>query len=73
MFKKLIAIGWISFSEFLIGYCLSASGDLKTRFEYAFSIYDADKNGVLSLGEIKSILAGILTLMVNKNINFKKA
>lgn len=46
----------ISFSEFLIAYALTSRGDNRKRLEYAFKLYDRDKNGYLDRDEIREVI-----------------
>ncbi len=52
--------GFLTFNEFLIGYAITSKGDLKQKLEYAFEMYDADNNGILSRKEIKEVVVGML-------------
>ncbi|CAF0713663.1 unnamed protein product [Brachionus calyciflorus] len=55
--------GTIDFSEFMISYSLTTRGDLKQKLNYAFSIYDADKNGYLDREELREVIFGMLDLL----------
>jgi Ca2+-binding EF-hand superfamily protein len=50
----------LTFNEFLIGYAITSKGDLKQKLEYAFELYDADNNGVLTPNEINEVVVGML-------------
>jgi Ca2+-binding EF-hand superfamily protein len=52
----------------MIGFALSIRGDLKTKLEYAFALYDADNNGHLDSDEIRDVITRMLDLLgANKN------
>jgi Ca2+-binding EF-hand superfamily protein len=55
--------GSISFSEFLVAYSLTTKGDIRSKLEYAFELYDADDSGTLDRTEIKTVLTGMLDLL----------
>ena len=57
--------GSIAFNEFLIAYSLTTRGDPKKKLEYAFSLYDADNNGSLSSIEVRSVICGMIDLLVS--------
>ncbi len=50
----------MTFNEFLIGYAITSKGDLKQKLEYAFELYDADNNGILTANEINEVVIGML-------------
>lgn len=56
--------GTISFNEFLVAYSLTTRGDPKGKLEYAFEMYDIDDNGTLSSQEVRSVVIGMLDLLV---------
>ena len=39
---------------FKIGYALTSRGDVKTKLEYAFDVYDENNNGTLDITELKN-------------------
>ena len=58
--------GNISFYEFVIGLAkLSSSGTDEDKLRFAFMIYDIDKDGYISNGE----LFAVLKMMVGDNLN----
>ena len=42
---------------------MTSRGDPKKKLEYAFNIYDSDRNGFLDSNEIISVLSGMIKLM----------
>ncbi len=46
-----------------ISYALTSRGDLKKKLEYAFALYDIDKNGYLDFNELEYVLKGMLDLL----------
>ena len=58
--------GNISFYEFVMGLAkLSSSGSVDDKLRFAFAIYDIDKDGFISNGE----LFAVLKMMVGDNLN----
>ena len=47
----------------MIGYTITSKGDLATKLQYAFELYDADNNGYLTPNEVQEVLAGMLDLL----------
>jgi Ca2+-binding EF-hand superfamily protein len=47
----------------LIGYAITSKGDLASKLNYAFELYDADNNGFLTSNEVQEVLAGMLDLL----------
>lgn len=56
--------GTICFNEFLVAYSLTSRGDAKKKLEYAFDMYDIDNNGSLTSKEVRSVIVGMLDLLV---------
>lgn len=56
--------GCICFNEFLVAYALTSRGNAKKKLEYAFDMYDIDNNGSLSSKEVRSVIVGMLDLLV---------
>lgn len=54
--------GFLTFNEFLIGYALTSRGDMRTKLEYAFELYDCDNNGLLNKSEVGQIITAMLDL-----------
>jgi len=46
-------------------------GDLKTKLEYAFALYDEDKNGYLDRNEIREVIRDMINLF-GSNVNKAK-
>lgn len=70
--KRVISIfdinqdGKVSFVEFLVGLAKLAAGvDEKEKMRFAFDIYDVDKDGHISNGELFSVMK----MMVGNNLN----
>ena len=53
----------INLFKLKIAYALTSKGDIKHRLEYAFDVYDLDKNGFITADEIKAVIPGILKLL----------
>lgn len=55
-----------------MAYAITSRGDLKTKLEYAFILYDGDGSGYLDYNELKNVLSGMLDLIGNyfKKIGF---
>ena len=47
-----------------MAYALTSRGDVKQKLEYAFEMYDADNNGFLDSAELKTVIHGMLDLLV---------
>ena len=47
----------------MIGYAITSKGDLASKLNYAFELYDADNNGFLTSNEVQEVLAGMLDLL----------
>ena len=54
--------GFVTFNEFLIGYALTSRGDMRTKLQYAFELYDCDNNGYLNKGEVAQVISAMLDL-----------
>lgn len=46
---------------------MTTKGYLDEKLEYAFSLYDIDKNGYLDKNEIKKVIGAMLNLLDAKN------
>jgi Ca2+-binding EF-hand superfamily protein len=57
--------GRITFSEFLVAYAMTSRGDQRHKLEYAFEVYDADNNGSLDSGELRTVIYGMLDMLVS--------
>lgn len=53
----------ITFSEFLVAYALTTKGDLRKKLEYAFDMYDSDRNQTLDYAEVFAVITGMLDLL----------
>jgi neuronal calcium sensor 1 len=63
--------GLINFKEFLISYALTSRGDLKSKLEFVFRMYDKDSNLKLDEYELEEVLNGMLYLLNSKETNSK--
>lgn len=54
---------FLTYNEFLIGYALTTKGDLKTKIEYTYNLYDANNDGWLSVQEVTQAISGMLELL----------
>ena len=52
----------ISLSEFLMIYGLTSRGDISRKLEYAFDLYDTNKDNALDVEECQEVIYGILEL-----------
>lgn len=55
--------GMIEFQEFIIAYALTSRGDLATKLDYAFDVYDADENGSLTSEEVRAVIYSMLDML----------
>ncbi|CAF1061585.1 unnamed protein product [Didymodactylos carnosus] len=55
--------GNIDFGEFLIAISITAQQDPKKKLEWAFSMYDIDRNGFIEKKEMKKIMDAIYDLL----------
>ena len=42
---------------------MTSRGDVKKKLDYAFALYDSDKNGYLDMREVKGVLFAMLDLL----------
>lgn len=42
---------------------MTSKGDLNRKLEYAFDLYDADRNGYLDRSEVREVVTGMLDLL----------
>ena len=63
--------GTITFNEFLVAYSLTNNSEPREKLEYAFDLYDIDNNGSLTSEEVRSVIVGMLDLLVRKYLTDK--
>lgn len=54
--------GFISFQDFVLCFALTSDGDLKEKCEFAFKLYDLDKDGKISKKEMTQVLTALYDL-----------
>ena len=60
--------GFVDFSEFLKVIYILSNDSPKEKLQLIFRVFDADKNGTISLSELKSIVKDFFNLLGNKNM-----
>jgi Ca2+-binding EF-hand superfamily protein len=55
-------LGYISFQEFVLCFILTSDGDFKDKCEFAFQLYDLDKDGKISKKEMTQVLTALYDL-----------
>ena len=53
----------LEFKEFILAVCTTSKCDLKKRLEWAFKIYDIDRNDSIDKDEFKKIILSIYKLL----------
>ena len=48
--------GYVDFTEFIVGLCVSGSDKVETKLKWAFKMYDMDGNGSISRDEMSEML-----------------
>jgi Ca2+-binding EF-hand superfamily protein len=54
--------GYISFQDFVLCFALTSDGDLREKCEFAFKLYDLDKDGKISKKEMTQVLTALYDL-----------
>ena len=54
--------GFISFQDFVLCFALTSDGDFKEKCEFAFKLYDLDKDGKISKKEMTQVLTALYDL-----------
>lgn len=65
-------IWFIDINEFLRGFILTTKGDLQSKIEYTFRIYDQNNDQQISGEEIKK-MASVIILMIERLMSFYHA
>ena len=60
--------GFVDFSEFLKVLYILSNDSPKEKLQLIFRVFDADKNGTISLSELKSIVKDFFNLLGNENM-----
>jgi len=55
-------LGYISFQEFVLCFILTSDGDFKDKCEFAFQLYDLDKDNKISKKEMTQVLTALYDL-----------
>lgn len=55
-------LGYISFQDFVLCFSLTSDGDFKQKCEFAFQLYDLDKDGKISKKEMTQVLTALYDL-----------
>ena len=59
--KKRVTDIW--FQEFVMGLSLLARGSLKEKLEWAFTLYDVNRDGVITRDEMLCVISSIYNMM----------
>lgn len=55
-------LGYISFPDFVLCFSLTSDGDFRQKCEFAFKLYDLDKDGKISKKEMTQVLTALYDL-----------
>jgi Ca2+-binding EF-hand superfamily protein len=55
-------LGYISFQDFVLCFSLTSDGDFRQKCEFAFKLYDLDKDGKISKKEMTQVLTALYDL-----------
>ncbi|XP_023693006.2 recoverin b [Paramormyrops kingsleyae] len=55
--------GTLDFKEYMVALHLTSSGQTMQKLEWAFSLYDVDRNGIVSKNEIQEIVTSIFNMI----------
>lgn len=66
--------GWVDFREFLLAYVSTTGTDIRQKLNYAFDVFDLDKNKVLDENEIRQALKAMFKLLTvdEKAVNMER-
>jgi len=56
------SLGYISFNDFVLCFSLTSYGDFKQKCEFAFRLYDLDKDNLISKKEMTQVLVALYDL-----------
>jgi len=59
--------GLVTFEDFAVGLSILLKGSLEDRLRWTFQVYDVNKDGVLSRGEVRDVTGAIYDLMGHPN------
>lgn len=59
--------GTISFEEFVMGLSVLARGSLQEKLQWAFQLYDVNKDGIITKEEMLDIVSSIYDMMGHFN------
>ncbi|XP_036382196.1 recoverin b [Megalops cyprinoides] len=59
--------GTLDFKEYIVALHLTSSGKTMQKLEWAFALYDVDRNGIISKNEIQEIVKSIFNMISNED------